>query len=100
MTRRLFIFAVMTLALSAVGCKQKKQESASRQEAQTKEKVAVIISTLNNPWFVVLADTAKTRAEELGYEATIFDSQNDTAKEPDHFDNVIAGMSRLSLRIS
>jgi len=81
----------MILALSALGCKQKKQESAGGQEAQTKDKIAVIISTLNNPWFVVLANTAKTRAEELGYEATIFDSQNDTAKESDHFDNVIAG---------
>ena len=81
----------MILVLSALGCKQKKQESANGKEAQAKKKVAVIISTLNNPWFVVLADTAKTRAEELGYEATIFDSQNDTAKESDHFDNVIAG---------
>ncbi len=81
----------MILVLSALGCKQKKQESSNGQEAQAKKKVAVIISTLNNPWFVVLADTAKTRAEELGYEATIFDSQNDTAKESDHFDNVIAG---------
>jgi ribose transport system substrate-binding protein len=81
----------MILALAAFGCKQKKQESAGGQEAQTREKIAVIISTLNNPWFVVLGDTAKTRAEELGYEAAIFDSQNDTAKESDHFDNVIAG---------
>ena len=91
MIRRLFVFAVMTLALSAFGCKQKKQESVGGQGAQGKEKIAVIISTMNNPWFVVLADTAKTRAEELGYQATIFDSQNDTAKESDHFENVIAG---------
>jgi ribose transport system substrate-binding protein len=27
---------------------------------------------------------------ELGYEANMFDSQNDTAKEAEHFDNVIA----------
>ena len=27
----------------------------------------------------------------MGYEPTIFDSQNDTAKESDHFDNIIAG---------
>jgi ABC-type sugar transport system substrate-binding protein len=81
----------MILALSALGCKQKKQESTGGQKAQDKEKIAVIISTLNNPWFVVLGNTARTRAEELGYEATIFDSQNDTAKESDHFDNVIAG---------
>jgi ABC-type sugar transport system substrate-binding protein len=61
--------------------------------AQTpgKTKVAVVISTLNNPWFVVLGESAKARAIELGYDATIFDSQNDTAKEASHFENVIAG---------
>src|SRR6185369_8335240 len=59
--------------------------------AADKAKVAVVISTLNNPWFVVLGDTAKARAIELGYDATVFDSQNDTAKEAAHFENVIAG---------
>ena len=56
-----------------------------------KQKIAIVVSTLNNPWFVVLADTAKARAEELGYDATVFDSQNDTAKETSHFENIIAG---------
>ncbi len=56
-----------------------------------KTKIAVVISTLNNPWFVVLGETAKARAIGLGYDATIFDSQNDTAKEASHFENVIAG---------
>src|SRR5258707_12901577 len=56
-----------------------------------KTKIAVVISTLNNPWFVVLGDTAKARAIELGYDATVLDSQNDTAKEAAHFDNVISG---------
>lgn len=91
MRRRVFIFAVMPLALSVFGCKQKKQEGAGGQDAQDKKKMAVVISTLNNPWFVVLGNTAKERAEELGYEATLFDSQNDTAKESDHFENIIAG---------
>lgn len=52
--------------------------------------MAVVISTLNNPWFVVLKNAAKTRAEELGYEVDVFDSQNDTNKEADHFDSIIA----------
>jgi ribose transport system substrate-binding protein len=61
-------------------------------EAQpAKDKIAVVVSTLNNPWFVVLAETAKARAVELGYDATIFDSQNDTAKEASSFENIIAG---------
>lgn len=64
-------------------------ESSSGKSKEPK-RIAVIISTLNNPWFVVLGDTARDRAVELGYEANMFDSQNDTAKEAEHFDNVIA----------
>src|SRR5580692_4502843 len=56
-----------------------------------KKKIAVVVSTLNNPWFVVLANTAHDRAVELGYDATVFDSQNDTAKEAANFENIIAG---------
>lgn len=71
------------------GCRQRK-EASSAEEYESKGKIAVVISTLNNPWFVILGETAKDKAVELGYEATIFDSQNDTAKETDHFDNIIA----------
>ena len=60
-------------------------------DAAAKSKIAVVVSTLNNPWFVVLGDAAKARAIELGYDATVFDSQNDTAKEASHFENIIAG---------
>ncbi|MCU0871531.1 MAG: D-ribose ABC transporter substrate-binding protein [Pirellulaceae bacterium] len=53
-------------------------------------RIAVIISTLNNPWFVVLGETAKQHATRLGYDVVVFDSQNDPAKEAAHFENVIA----------
>jgi ABC-type sugar transport system substrate-binding protein len=52
-------------------------------------KMAIVISTLNNPWFVFLAETAAAKAKSLGYEARIFDSQNNTALERDHFENII-----------
>ena len=78
---RLLLLLIIFSGLS--GCNQ-----ASKKE--TTNKMAVIISTLNNPWFVVLAESAAERARELGYEATIFDSQNNSAKEAEHFDNVIA----------
>jgi len=55
------------------------------------QKIAIVVSTLNNPWFVVLAEAAKARATELGYDAVVFDSQNDTAKEASQFENLIAG---------
>jgi ribose transport system substrate-binding protein len=63
----------------------------SLAQSPPKPKVAVVISTLNNPWFVVLGESAKARAIELGYDAMIFDSQNDTAKEAAYFENIIAG---------
>ncbi len=65
--------------------------TTNAEPTASKGKIAVVVSTLNNPWFVVLANTSKQRAEELGYEATIFDSQNDTAVEASHFEDIIAG---------
>ncbi|MBN2455967.1 MAG: D-ribose ABC transporter substrate-binding protein [Sedimentisphaerales bacterium] len=93
MARKLFLFIIFVLALTifTFGCKQKKPEQVSDDGSKRRKRIAVVISTLNNPWFVVLGNTAKERAEQLGYQATIFDSQNDTAKESDHFDNIIAG---------
>ena len=55
-----------------------------------KPSIAIVISTLNNPWFMVLADTAKQRAEELGYRATVFDSQNSTDREAANFETIIS----------
>lgn len=79
------------LLFSMTGCTSDttSNESSSGKKEEATE-IAVIVSTLNNPWFVVLAETARDRAVELGYVANLFDSQNDTAKEAEHFDNVIA----------
>lgn len=62
-----------------------------------KPSIAIVISTLNNPWFVVLAEAAKARAEELGYEATVFNSENNTERETSHFENIIAAGYRAIL---
>ncbi len=58
-------------------------------EKKKAKKMAVVVSTLNNPWFVFLAETAAAKAKSLGYEAKIFDSQNNTALESDHFENIV-----------
>jgi ABC-type sugar transport system substrate-binding protein len=61
------------------------------------KKIAIIVSTLNNPWFVFLAESAAAQAKKLGYESKIFDSQNNTALETDHFENAIASGYRAIL---
>jgi ABC-type sugar transport system substrate-binding protein len=92
------LLLVLGLALAAVfsGCNRESASKAGAPAAASK-RVAVIVSTLNNPWFVVLAETARDRARELGYDVTIFDSQNDPAKESAHFDNVVASGYRAVL---
>lgn len=68
----------------------------SKPSGDKKHKIAVVVSTLNNPWFVFLANTAADKARALGYEARIFDSQNNTALEGDHFENiVVAGFDAI-----
>ena len=64
--------------------------ACSDKTKNEKGKIAVVISTLNNPWFVVLGESAVKRAEELGYEAVLFDSQNNPSKEQEHFDNLLS----------
>lgn len=87
--------ATFSLLLTLIwsGCRTADGPSADTKSGgnAAKGKVAVVISTLNNPWFVVLGNAAKERAEQLGYAAMIFDSQNDPAKEAAHFENIVAG---------
>ena len=82
-TKPLILLIILSQIIVMPACNKNAQNDSQ-------QKMAVIISTLNNPWFVVLAESAAERARELGYDATIFDSQNNSAKEAEHFDNVIA----------
>lgn len=49
--------------------------------AMAKETIALAISTLDNPFFVTLKEGAEKKAQELGYNLVVLDSQNDPAKE-------------------
>ncbi len=80
--RRLSVWLLLIVMI--VGCKNQANNTSQPK------KVAIIVSTLNNPWFVFLAQTAAAKAKELGYDSRIFDSQNNTALETDHFENAIA----------
>lgn len=77
---------IILLLLTLAACKPK----TATNNSSGPKKVAVIVSTLNNPWFVFLAQTAAAQAKSLGYEAKIFDSENNTATETDNFENAIA----------
>ncbi|WP_068086138.1 ribose ABC transporter substrate-binding protein RbsB [Polycladidibacter stylochi] len=53
------------------------------------DSMALVVSTLNNPFFVSLKDGAEAKAKEMGYELLVLDSQNDPAKELANVEDVL-----------
>lgn len=51
------------------------------------DKVALLVSTLNNPFFVDLRDGAQAEAKKLGVDLQVSDAQNDSAKQQDQAQN-------------
>ncbi|MDE9536774.1 ribose ABC transporter substrate-binding protein RbsB [Xenorhabdus bovienii] len=49
--------------------------------ALAKDSIALVISTLNNPFFVTMKDSAQKEADKLGYDLIVLDSQDNPAKE-------------------
>lgn len=84
---------MLVAVLSACGSETANAPARSTAAAR----IAIVVSTLNNPWFVVLANTARQEAQRRGYAATIFDSQNDPAKETANFENIVAAGYRAVL---
>ncbi|SKA87018.1 ribose transport system substrate-binding protein [Clostridium sp. USBA 49] len=65
---------------------------AGCNKAQTggdKKKIGMVVSTLNNPFFVSMKDGATKKAKELGYDLVIVDSQNDAAKERSNVEDLL-----------
>lgn len=77
MKKALVVLLVLIVAMSLlVGC-----GTQTAQQEEGTEKIGLVVSTLNNPFFVTLRDGAQSKADELGYELVVLDSQNDAAKE-------------------
>ena len=75
MKKALIVLLILTLtAMGFAGCTPK-------EEAETSGKIGLIVSTLNNPFFVSLKEGAEQKAASLGLEIIVLDSQNDPAKE-------------------
>lgn len=65
--------------------------------ALAQEKIALVVSTLNNPFFVTLKDGAAAKAKELGYELVILDSQNNPAKELANVEDILVKGTQVLL---
>lgn len=69
---------LMMLMTSFIGCGR-----------DNKPKIGMVVSTLNNPFFVNMKDGAEKEAKKLGYDLVVLDSQNDPAKERANVDDLV-----------
>ena len=65
--------------------------------ALAKDTIALVVSTLNNPFFVSLKDGAQKEADKLGYNLVILDSQNNPAKELSNVQDLTVRGAKLLL---
>lgn len=65
--------------------------------AQAADTIALVVSTLNNPFFVTLKNGAEAKAKALGYNLLVLDSQNDPAKELANVEDVVSKKVKLLL---
>lgn len=78
-----FATLMMSLILCSsllVGCGQKSNNDT--------KKIGLIVSTLNNPFFVDLKSGIESEAKKLGYDVVVLDSQNDPAKEVSNMEDI------------
>ncbi|MCG1011806.1 MAG: ribose ABC transporter substrate-binding protein RbsB [Thermoanaerobacteraceae bacterium] len=91
------LLALSLVALLAVGVltgcggqsNEGNGESEAPEQTQTKGKIGLVISTLNNPFFVTLREGVETKAAELGYELVVLDSQDESSKELSNVEDVL-----------
>jgi ribose transport system substrate-binding protein len=57
--------------------------------AMAQDTIALVVSTLNNPFFVTMKEGAEDKAKELGYNLIVLDSQNDPSKELSNIEDLV-----------
>ena len=76
-----------TLMMSFVLCSSLLVGCGNNTNSDT-QKIGLIVSTLNNPFFVDLKTGIENQAKKLGYDVVVLDSQNDPAKEVSNMEDI------------
>lgn len=82
--------AATTAAPAATAAGDAAETTAEAEKTAEVGAVGFSISTLNNPFFVSMADGAEAKAKELGIDLTVVDAGNDTAKQTSDIEDLIA----------
>jgi len=85
MKKVLVLLLVLILAVGMFGCGGGAEEEPAADETT----IGLVVSTLNNPFFVDLRDGAQAKADELGATLVVLDSQDDSATEMSNVEDLI-----------
>ncbi len=85
------LMLVLVLSVSLLAACGDKGETPAKPEDGKGEKFTVgfVISTQTNPFFVSLKEGAEKKAEELGVELIVLDSEDDSAKSASNMEDLI-----------
>lgn len=88
MKKVFLMLLVLVLAVGMIGCGGggASEDNSGADEGVT---LGLVISTLNNPFFVDLRDGAQAKADELGAKLVVLDSQDDSATEMSNVEDLI-----------
>ena len=75
------LLAALVFNLTACHSEPAATEEPAAEEAAGAAKIGLVVSTLNNPFFVSLKEGAEQKAKDMGMELVVLDSQNDPAQE-------------------
>ena len=76
----------LVLVVGLVGCSTGGDNGGEPEGGKT---IGLVVSTLNNPFFVDLRDGAQAKADELGATLIVLDSQDDAASELSNVEDLI-----------
>jgi len=75
------LLAALVFNLTACQSQPAATEEPAAEEVAGAAKIGLVVSTLNNPFFVSLKEGAEQKAKDMGMEFVVLDSQNDPAQE-------------------
>ncbi len=85
--------AAISIVLAACsmepGFPTKDKSSKEAPKDTSEQSIGLSISTLNNPFFVTLSDSAEAKAKENGVKITVSDAQDDASKQASDVENLI-----------
>ena len=83
--KRISIVLLSVFLLILGGCSSDKGGG----KGEDKEKIALLMADLGNPFFHVLRDAVVEQGEALGYEVLVYDGQNDASKQPSQIEDAL-----------